>query len=130
MTAKKSAQITASLLYAVVGFQILVVAGAPLGKYTQGGQTEGVLSTSGRAFALVSAGLLLVMAFSVKALVNEGPFKNFPTATVRRLAWFTAIYSALGTVMNLMSRSPVERPWAFITLAGFFFTYRTLKLTK
>lgn len=130
MTAKKSAQITASILYAVVGFQILVVAGAPLGRFTQGGQTEGTLPVSGRIFALISAALLLLMAFSVKALVNEGPLRNFPVAVIRRLAWFTAIYSFIGIFMNLLSRSAVERPWALITLAGFYFSYKTLKLTK
>lgn len=130
MTAKKSAQITSAILYAVVGFQLLVVAGAPLGRYTQGGQIDGTLPASGRMMALISAGLLLVMAFSVKALVNEGPLRNLAPRLIRRLAWITAIYSLVGTVMNSISRSPAERPWAFITLAGFFFTYRTLKLTK
>ena len=130
MTPKKSAHITASILYAVVGFQVLVAAGAPLGRFTQGGQIEGVLPTTGRSLAVISAGLLLVMAFSVKALVNEGPLRGLRPQTIRRLAWIAAIYSATGTVMNLASRSAVERPWAAVTLAGFYFTYRTLKLTK
>lgn len=130
MTPKKSAQIASSILLAVVVFQILVVAGAPLGKYTQGGQTEGVLPTSGRILAIFSAAILLFMASSVLALVNQGPLRTWKSSTIRRLSWFTVIYSAIGTVMNLASRSPAERPWAAVTLASFYFTYRTLKLTK
>ena len=130
MSAKTSAHITASILYWVVVFQLFVVFGAPLGRYTQGGQTEGALPTSGRFFAFISAILLLTMAFSVLALAKEGPLKNLNAVLVRRMAWFTAIYSAIGTVMNLASRSAAERPWAAITLAVFALTYRTLKLTK
>lgn len=130
MNAHTSARIASTILYLVIGFQLLVVAGAPLGRFTQGGQTPGTLSVGGRVFAFVSAALLFLMAMSLQALVQNGPLTKLRMQTIRRIVWITAIYSLLGTAMNAISRSTVERPWAIVTGLVAFLSYRALKLTK
>jgi hypothetical protein len=93
----------------VAAFQIALVFGAPWGAYTQGGETEGALDTSGRVLAAVSCVILLVMATAVLARVREGPLKTAPGRLVTALAWFTTIYSALAVVLNLATESSSER---------------------
>ena len=93
----------------VAAFQVALVFGAPWGAYTQGGETEGALDTSGRVFAAVSCVILLVMATAILARVREGPLKNAPGRLVTALAWFTTIYSAVAVVLNLATQSSSER---------------------
>ncbi|MGH3043541.1 MAG: hypothetical protein ACRDM2_02325 [Gaiellaceae bacterium] len=104
-----AARATAVLMVALAAFQVALVFGAPWGAYTQGGETEGALDTSGRVFAAVSCVILLVMATAILARVREGPLKNAPGRLVTALAWFTTIYSAFAVVVNLATQSSSER---------------------
>jgi hypothetical protein len=99
----------AVLLVGIAAFQVALVLGAPWGAYTQGGDTEGALGTSGRVFAAVSCAILLVMAAAILARVGEGPLENAPGSLVTALAWVTTIYSALAVVINLATQSASER---------------------
>jgi hypothetical protein len=93
----------------VAAFQLALVLGAPWGAYTQGGETDGALDTSGRVVAAVSCAMLLLMAAAMLARMCEGPLKDAPPRLVTALAWFTTIYSGLGVVLNLASQSSSER---------------------
>jgi hypothetical protein len=104
-----AARAAAVLLVGIAAFQVALVFGAPWGAYTQGGETEGALETSGRVLAAVSCVLLLVMAAAILARVGEGPLKNAPGRLVTALAWFTTIYSAVAVVLNLATESSSER---------------------
>jgi hypothetical protein len=104
-----AARAAAAVMLGIAAFQVAIVFGAPWGAYTQGGQTEGTLDTTGRAFAAVSCGILLVMAAAILARVREGPLKSAPGTLVTALAWFTTIYSALSVVLNLGTHSSSER---------------------
>ena len=104
-----AARATAVLMVGLAAFQVALVFGAPWGAYTQGGETEGALDTSGRVFAAVSCVILLVMAAAILARVREGPLKNAAGRLATVLAWFTTIYSALAVVLNLATRSSSER---------------------
>ena len=95
----------------VAAFQVALVFGAPWGAYTQGGETEGALDTSGRVLAAISCAILLVMAAAILARVGEGPLKGAPGKLVTALAWFTTIYAAVTVVLNLATRSSSERAW-------------------
>jgi hypothetical protein len=88
---------------------VALVFGAPWGAYTQGGETEGALNTSGRALAAVSCAILLVMAAAILARVREGPLKGAAGRLVTALAWFTTIYAGVAVVINLATRSSSER---------------------
>ena len=104
-----AARTAAVVMVGIVAFQVALVVGAPWGAYTQGGETEGVLDTSGRVVAAVSCAILLVMASAILARVREGPLKNAPGRLVTALACFTTIYAALAVVLNLATRSSSER---------------------
>jgi hypothetical protein len=99
----------AVVMLGIAAFQVALFVGAPWGAYTQGGETEGVLDTSGRVLAAVSCAILLVMAAAILARVREGPLKNAPRNLVTALSWFTTLYSALAVVLNLATPSSSER---------------------
>ena len=96
-------------MVSIAAFQVALVLGAPWGAYTQGGETEGALDTSGRVFAAVSCSILLLLAAAILARVGEGPLKNAPGRLVTALAWLTTVYTALAVVLNLATQSSSER---------------------
>lgn len=104
-----AARVAAVVMMGIAAFQVALVLGAPWGVYTQGGETEGALDTSGRVVATVSCAILLVMAAAILARVREGPLKNAPGRLVTALAWFTTLYAALAVVLNLATQSSSER---------------------
>lgn len=104
-----AARAAAVVMLGIAAFQVALVLGAPWGSYTQGGETEGVLDTSGRVLAAVSCAILLVMAAALLARVGEGPLKDAPRRLVTVLCWFTTIYAALAVVLNLVTQSSSER---------------------
>ena len=104
-----AARAAAVVMVGIAAFQVALVFGAPWGVYTQGGETEGALDTSGRLFAAVSCAVLLVLAAAILGRVREGPLKNAPRRLVTALAWFTTIYAALSVVLNLATQSSSER---------------------
>jgi len=104
-----TARAAAFLMVGIAAFQVALVSGAPWGAYTQGGETEGALDTSGRVLAAVSCAILLVMAAAILARVHEGPLKDVPRRVVTALAWFTTIYAAFAVVLNLATQSSSER---------------------
>src|SRR6476660_7653127 len=71
-----AARASAVVMVGIAAFQVALVFGAPWGAYTQGGETEGALDTSGRVLAAVSCAILLVMAAAILAQVHDGPLKN------------------------------------------------------
>jgi hypothetical protein len=127
MTSRTSALIATAILELVVIFQIALILGAPLGEYTQGGQTIGALGTTQRLIAGGSIVLLTVMIAGLSAYCGLGPLRKLQTKTIRRLIQFTFGYAVLGTVLNAVSQSPKERLWAVVTLSVALLTWNTLK---
>lgn len=111
--ARVCARVAAVILAAVAVFQFALALGAPWGAVTQGGSNAGTLPTSGRALAVVSMALLLVMAGAILARVDDGPLRRLPRRIVTALAWFTTVYSGLSVVLNVATPSTRERAlWA------------------
>jgi hypothetical protein len=104
-----AARAAAVVMVVVAAFQVALVFGAPWGAYTQGGETEGALGTSGRVVAAISCAILLVMAAAILARVREGPLEDAPAKLVTALAWFTTIYAAVAVAFNLATQSSSER---------------------
>lgn len=126
-----AAGIGATLIGAVVVFQLAVALGAPLGRFTQGGQVEGVLPAAGRSLAIGSAVLLVVMALGLLARAGLGPLRSAPRRLVTVIAWFTAIYAGLGVLLNLASPSAAERwTWAPVTAVILACAVVTLRATR
>ncbi|RZM77442.1 hypothetical protein [Leptolyngbya iicbica] len=94
----------------VIGFQICLMAGAPWGRLTQGGQHEGALPMSGRVAAGVSIVLLAFMGAGITSAAGLPP--HWPEWT----GWVALGIQALSTLLNWITLSaPERRLWAPIT---------------
>jgi len=87
-------------------FQVLLVAGAPLGRFAWGGQSE-VLPTRLRIGSAVS--VVLYGVFALLMLQAAGAVTVLPRGPVGIAIWVLAGYFTLGIVMNAVSRSRPER---------------------
>lgn len=97
----------ATLIGATALFQVGLAAGAPWGAAAWGGQPPGALTPQLRRASAVSA-----LALGSLAVVAGAPDMLDPGVR-RRLLLGASGYFVLGTVMNAVSRSPVERAvWA------------------
>lgn len=91
-----------ALLAVVAAFQAALAAGAPWGAAAYGGHTPGTLPARFRVASAVSS-----LAYLGLALVttDRGP----GTTTKRRILTGAACLMGVGTLMNLASRSVIER---------------------
>ena len=88
-------------------FQLMLIAGLPLGRFAWGGQHE-ALPTHLRIGSAVSIGLYVVFALLVLervALASLIPIATF----IGVAAWVLTGYFTLGVIMNGISRSKPER---------------------
>lgn len=88
-------------------FQLLLVAGKPLGEYAWGGQYK-VLPKKLRIASVFSIILYVVFGFflaSKAGLINAIPDGTFLTVAM----WIFTCYFVLGIFMNAISRSKKER---------------------
>ena len=111
----------AALMATVVGIQVALAAGLPLGEATMGGRAatvEGVLQPPYRAIALGSAAVLVLAVWIVLGPAGLVPIFLGGQALVWS-AWVVAGFMALNTLTNLSGRHPLER-WGMssITLAA------------
>ncbi|MEP3295517.1 MAG: hypothetical protein ABJO27_03365 [Pseudoruegeria sp.] len=97
-----AAHIYTVLCAILICFQVSLVLGAPLGHLTQGGFQTGVLSTSGRTMAAVSAVLLAMMALAVQRAARNKLEPRWPL-------WAVLCITGLTTVANIVTPSFWER---------------------
>ncbi|TFB46996.1 hypothetical protein [Cryobacterium tagatosivorans] len=96
-----------ALLAALALFQLLLIAGLPLGHLAWGGQNR-VLPARLRWGSVVS--IVLYAAFAFVALERTGIIDVISSdAFIAILMWVIAGYLLLGVVMNLLSKSKPER---------------------
>lgn len=98
------AHLYATLCGAIIFFQIALIFGAPLGRYTQGGRHEGALPASGRLIAAFSILLLVFMAVSILSAAGF-PGLDWPRWT----GWVAFAVSCISCVLNWITPSDVER---------------------
>ena len=104
------ATLYAVICVAVIGFQVALIAGAPWGRITQGGQVDGPLPRRGRILAAISIFILAFMALSV--LAAAGLVVDWPKWT----AWVALAVQALSALGNWITPSaPERRLWGPIT---------------
>lgn len=111
------AVIGAALLGIVMLFQLALAGGAPWGAASWGGQHTGVLPTNLRGSSLV-AGLFVYPLLILTVLQAGGVTGLGWPAPGRITMWVLAGFLGLGAVMNLVSRSRVERIWAPVALGA------------
>ena len=91
----------------VIGFQLALALGAPLGAYAMGGRYPGRFPGYLRFAALAQALLICILAIAVLSdagLVVPGFADALPG-----LVWLAVAFSAESTLLNAITRSPVER---------------------
>jgi hypothetical protein len=101
------------LIGIVIVFQILLALGVPWGAAAWGGKHAGVLPLGLRLASAVSAVLLGVMAWLV---MQKGARREDDPSWLDPVLWVIASYFLLGAIVNLISRSKVERIWAPVAL--------------
>ena len=91
------------MILGAIGFQIALILGAPWGRLTQGGQTDGPLAMTGRIAAAVSIIVLGLAALSV--ISSDGFWPNWPQWT----AWVSFAVLSVSMIMNWITPSAPER---------------------
>lgn len=105
---RTAAAAAAALFAALAAFELALAAGAPWGKAAfGGGQAEltGALRVTSGAYVVLFAGFALV-------ILRRGGHRMWVPVPLRWLpaaGWVLTGYAALGTLLNAISRSPVER---------------------
>ncbi|MDH6207967.1 hypothetical protein [Aurantimicrobium minutum] len=115
--------VIAALIQAVIAlgvaiFQIALVAGAPLGDYTMGGQHPGKLPGQFRVTAAVSA--IIMVAQSGHYLAQAGILNPALSPGQNAIVnWFWFGFAVLGLIVNSISRSKKERnTWVPVLLVS------------
>jgi hypothetical protein len=89
-------------------FQLALVLGAPMGEYTMGGQNLGRLPIKLRVGAAIS--LLVNLAIGGHYLAQTGFVQTLLPAQLNQVAnWSLVAFTAIGLLMNSISRSKKER---------------------
>lgn len=106
------------ILAVVVGaFQVGLALGAPWGAAAYGGRVRGVLPTKLRASSAIAGfgvyPFLALFVTDASGLADTGLADGDLTVV---WLWVVAALLALGTVLNLVSRSRIERVWAPVAL--------------
>ena len=104
------------LIGVVTLFQLALVLGAPWGDDAWGGQHTGTLPTRLRIASVVAIVVLGFLGWLVAAAAGIVAVAPLPATWLTPATWAAAAYFALGAVVNLISRSPIERVWAPLAL--------------
>ena len=107
-----------ALICSVILFQIGLVLGAPWGAAAWGGQNPGRLPTRLRSASAVAVVVLLFLAWLIAAAAGLVSVSPLPAMWLGPATWVAAAYFTLGAIVNLVSRSPIERFWAPVALAA------------
>jgi hypothetical protein len=106
--ARGSSTAAAVLLTGLAGFEALLAAGVPWGRAAWGGGSAELnpgLRVGSAAVAVVFLGAALV----VRRVGGHRNWAPLPDRWSRPAVWGLAAYTGLGTILNMLSRSPVER---------------------
>ncbi|MDH4119941.1 MAG: hypothetical protein OEX04_20665 [Acidimicrobiia bacterium] len=107
----------AVVLFTIVAlFQILLAAGMPWGAAAWGGQNPGVLPNRLRVSSAVSGAVVFpLLALYVIDAAGLAQISWLP-GSGRTAMWVLCGFFVLGTLMNAVSRSRIERIWAPVNL--------------
>jgi hypothetical protein len=106
--ARVAAIVAAVGFAALAAFQLLLAAGAPLGKAAWGGTTEGQLPTALRVGSALS---ILVYAVAAALILRRSglPVRWVSQPVARIGSWVLVALLVLGALANFASQSPWER---------------------
>ena len=111
---EKAAFVFVILNTIVILFQLALALGAPWGAASMGGKFPGKYPLKMRVVAVLNASILgfisiIVLAAGGLAFRSLKPFSDYAI-------WVCVAFFALGTVMNTITPSKIERIWAPVAL--------------
>jgi hypothetical protein len=115
MAVQIAAIVFSVLIGGVILFQLALAAGVPWGSYAMGGKFPGKYPPAMRAATLVQIVILAGLAFIV--LSNSGLMLSGWYSFSQSAIWFVVGFSVLATILNLITKSVLERRiWAPVSL--------------
>ena len=106
--AQIAAIVAAFLMGALAAFELALAAGLPWGKAAWGGG-DADLATGLRIASVGAAVIYGVAALVILRRAGHGVWTPIPARWVPRVVWGIAGYSVLGTLLNAVSGSTLER---------------------
>jgi hypothetical protein len=106
---------TAAIIFAifsgiVIIFQAFLAAGMPWGAASMGGKFPGKYPPKMRVVALIN---ILVLVLITMIVLIRAEIILLHLFSISKVAiWFVVVFSALGTVLNTITPSKIERIWA------------------
>jgi hypothetical protein len=109
----------AAIIYTILSgiiilFQLCLAAGLPWGAASMGGKFPGKYPTKMRFVALINVLLLIfltvIVLSSAKLILPQ--LNNFSSKAI----WGVIVFSLLGTILNTITPSKIERIWAPVIL--------------
>jgi phosphoglycerol transferase MdoB-like AlkP superfamily enzyme len=117
MSVTLSAQIFTVLTGIVIIFQACLAAGMPWGAASMGGKYPGVYPPKMRIVALVNIVVLMFLAIIVLSKAGLLFPQLLPFSKIA--IWFVVVFLLLGSVMNSITPSKIERIWAPVAFIQF-----------
>ena len=117
------AGVLTSVLFAVlVAFQVALASGAPWGRAAYGGTNPGVLPPRLRLSSAVAAVVWTGVGLAVARRAGIPVWAPVPDAWLPVVAWVVVALLVVGTVLNAITRSAVERaiwlPFSLVLLVA------------
>lgn len=111
-----SAIIFSSATALVIFFYVALILGAPWGAAAMGGKFPGKFPVKMRVVSFVNIGLLMFLNIIVlsKAKLLFIGFYDFSKTAI----WGVVVFFLIGTVLNAITPSKIERIWAPVALAS------------
>jgi hypothetical protein len=112
-----SAQIYAALASIVIIFQACLAAGMPWGAASMGGKFKGKYPPKMRVVAVVNMLILMFLTSIVFAKAELFFLNMLPFAKIA--IWGVVVFAFIGTILNTITPSKIERIWAPLALIHF-----------
>jgi hypothetical protein len=97
-------------LFGMAIFQLLLALGFPYGKAAWGGQHGNILPTKYRIGSAISSIIFIFLISIVLSKSQNIEFYNESFETI--FMWIATVFFGLSILMNVLSRSKLERLWA------------------
>ena len=98
----------------VIIFQGCLAAGVPWGEASMGGKYPGKYPPRMRVVAVIN---LLILSFIVAVVLSEAGLMFPQIKPIAKIGiWVIVVYFIIGTIMNTITPSKIERIWAPVAL--------------
>lgn len=98
----------------VIIFQGCLAAGVPWGKASMGGKYPGKYPPKMRIVAVLN---MLILAFIAAVVLSEANLMFHQLNVISGIGiWVVVVFFAIGTIMNTITPSKIERIWAPVAL--------------